>query len=355
MVYDMNNSIFSPQFKITTEMQANIEELERHRWLIDNMLIMPKHEARLRRETEVRRISATTRIDGGTLNEGEVRALLSAAGGAKLTVDERANVDAQSAYEFVDFLSDQPDIPVDELVIRQLNRYFMSGGPEALTPGAYRKGPSTVGSYTPPGPGDLLPLMRSFAFWLRNDELELHPVIKAGIAHIHLVAVQPFWDGNGRTARGLATMIGQRSALRLRKLLSPESSLLAVRDIYFSTIERTLGCRFSLRYDATPWLEFFVRVMRGSVEALVGRLTDWHRMMQELYDRGQEGGLVERQVDGHMFAIRSGRITRSDYIEITGVSPVTASRDLALLVEAGLLVPEGKTRARIYRPAPVNR
>ena len=198
-------------------------------------------------------------------------------------------------------------------------------------------------------------MMRSFALWLRNDELELHPVIMAGIAHIHLLAVHPFWDGNGRTARGLATLIIQRSPLSFRKMLSLESSLFAVRDVYSSAIERTLGSGFSAGYDTTPWLEFFVRVMRGSVGALVGRLTDWHRMMQDLYDKGLERGLAERQVDGHMFAIRAGRITRSDYIEITGVSPVTASRDLALLVEAGLLVPEGKTRARIYRPAPVNR
>ena len=72
--------------------------------------------------------------------------------------------------------------------------------------------------------------------------------------------------------------------------------------------------------------------------------------MQSLHESGAEAGLSQRQVDGHMLAVRSGQITRSEYIDITGVSPVTASRDLAKLVEIELLVPEGKTRSRVYRP-----
>jgi predicted HTH transcriptional regulator len=49
---------------------------------------------------------------------------------------------------------------------------------------------------------------------------------------------------------------------------------------------------------------------------------------------------------------RTGRITRSDYIEIVGVSPETASRDLARLVTEDLLVAEGQTRSRTYRLSP---
>ena len=52
--------------------------------------------------------------------------------------------------------------------------------------------------------------------------------------------------------------------------------------------------------------------------------------------------------------MQTGSMTRGVYVEITGVSPITASRDLAKLVELGFLVAEGKTRSRVYLPHPDN-
>jgi DeoR/GlpR family transcriptional regulator of sugar metabolism len=46
--------------------------------------------------------------------------------------------------------------------------------------------------------------------------------------------------------------------------------------------------------------------------------------------------------------MQTGQMTRGDYVEITGVSPVTASRDLAYLVEKGMLKAQGMTRNRVY-------
>jgi len=346
----MNDSIFNPQFNITPAITSTLDDIERHRWLIDNMLLMPKHEAWMRREVRIERAVGTTRIEGAKLDEVAVRELAKSRGTGKPTEDEQANINALQAYEFIDFLSDQEDIPIDELVIRQLNRYFMNGAPETLTPGVYRRGQNTVGKFSPPDQGDVPSLMRSFALWLRKEDSEIHPVIKAGIAHIHMVAIHPFWDGNGRTARGLSALILQRSQFDLKKLLSIESYLFAIRDKYFTAIERTLGTRFLPDYDATSWLEFFVMALKAQVEGLTAQLTEWHRMMQSIYKDVTAKGWTLQQIDAYMFALQTGQITRSDYIEITGVSPVTASRHLAEFVKAGMFEPEGKGRSRIYRP-----
>jgi Fic family protein len=335
-------------------MEADLRDVERRRWLIDHMLLMPRHEAWLRREVReirVRRASGTTQIEGAKLGEAAVGRLMAQGAGAKPTEDEQANLNALRAYEFIDYLSDQRDIPIDELVIREMNRQFILGAPELHTPGVYRKGQNTVGRFIPPDQGDVPALMRSFALWLREED-EVHPVVKAGLAHIHLVAIHPFWDGNGRTARGLATLLLQRSQFGFRKLLSLESHLFSNRDSYFTALERTLGTRFSLDYEATPWLDKFTLALAAEVQRLEDNLTDWHRRMQENYDVVDKMGLAHRQVDGLVSAERTGQMTRADYMEITGVSPITASRDLAALVRAGLLIPEGKTRSRIYRPAP---
>jgi Fic family protein len=349
----MNNNIFTPNYTTTPTIHSVLEAIDRERWLIDNMLLMPKHEAWIRREIQVKRASGTTQIEGANLDEAAVSKLINRSSGGKLTEDEQANVNALEAYEFIDYLSDQHDIPIDELVIRQLNRYFIRTALETLTPGVYRRGRNTVGNFTPPDQGDVPALMRSFALWLREEGDEIHPVIRAGIAHIHLVAIHPFWDGNGRTARGLTTLVLQRSRYGLKKLLSLESYLYGIRSHYFTAIEKVLGTHFSLEYDATSWLEFFTLALNQHISEFRVGLTDWHRMMQQAYKMFASKGWGLRQADAFVFALQTGQITRSNYIEITGVSPVTASRDLAELVKAGLLNPEGKTRSRIYHTVPL--
>jgi len=345
----MKDNIFVPNYRITSSMKRRIKEIEDNSWLIENMLLMPKHEAWIRRQVSVRRAVGTTRIEGATLDEEAVDDLIRKGRVGKLSDDQQANLNAINAYEFIDYLSDQDDIPIDELVIRQINRELLRGASEILTPGIYRKGENKVGDYIPPNQGDVPALMRSFALWLRSND-KSHPIVKAGIAHIHLVAIHPFWDGNGRTARGLATLILQRSQLSFKKLLSLEALFSSERDRYFSAIERTLGAHHRSKYDATPWLQLFIRGLLKNSVYLKAMLTDWHRVMTRVREKFERRNLNSRQADGCAYAYHVGKITRPEYIEVTGASPVTSSRDLAMLVELEILVPKGNTRARVYYP-----
>ncbi len=345
----MTDSIFVPNYDHTESIAGLIAEVHRHRLLIDNMLLMPKYEAWFRREAAILRASGTTRIEGASLDEQAVGELLRRNRTGKPTQDEQANLNAVEAYEFIDYLSDQADIQVDELVIRQINREFLHGAPQALAPGVYRKGQNTVGRYDPPNAGDVPSLMRSFALWLREED-GLDPIVKAAISHIHLVAIHPFWDGNGRTARGLATLLLQRSRFGFKKLISLDAALFDRQNTYFSMIERTLGTRYTSGYDATDWVEFSIETLRDHSVQVAGRLTDWHRSMTRLHELFGKQELSTRQADGFLYALRTGTITRAEYTEITGVSGATSSRDLASLVADGWLEPEGQTRARVYRP-----
>jgi len=348
----MNDTIFKPNYTITSAMEYRLENIERNRWLIENMLLMPKHEAWLHRDVRVKRVSGTTRIEGANLDEEAVARLDNKSVIRSDDADEQDNINALQAYDFIDYLSDQKDIPIDELVIRQLNRYFIANAAAPLTPGVYRKGFNAVGDFRPPDQGDVPGLMRSFALWLRDEDDDMDPVLKAGVAHLHLVAIHPFWDGNGRTARGLETLLLQRTEFGFKKLLNTEVGLFNVKDDYFAAIRRSLGSNFSTDYDCTPWLEFATSILAVRSNLLVKEMTGWRRMMESMYEFGTEAEMLPRQVDGYVFASWTGQITRGQYLEITDVSPVTASRDLAELVRKGLFTSEGKTRSRIYRPTP---
>jgi len=312
---------------------------------------MPKHEAWVRRDVAVRRATGTTRIEGAALDQRQVAELARRTQPAKLSEDEAANVNALETYEWIDYLSGQQDIPMDEFVIREINRHFLRGASEMLTPGVYRKGQNHIGSFLPPDQGDVPDLMRAFGLWLRQEPGDLNPVSRAAIAHLHFVAIHPFWDGNGRTARGLATLILQRSRFSFHKLLSLEYRFYERREAYQSVIAGAVGTRFSLTYDATPFVEFFAAELAGHVQDLVNSLTDWHRRIAELHGRleREHAGLNPRQIDGLIYALQTGELRPADYKEITKASDVTCSRDLAGLVKAGLLAAEGRTRGRVYK------
>jgi Fic family protein len=346
--------MFEPKFQMTDKIRGNIEDIDRNSWLIDNMLIMAKHEAWFRREVSIERATGTTTIEEVGMDEEAVRDLAKRDHVVIDSDNERANLNALRAYEFIDYLSDQPDISINELVIRELNRQFLRGAPEILTPGVYRKGQNKVSNYDPPNQGDIPDLMREFSSWLEVGEVnnEMHSILRSGIAHIHFAAIHPFWDGNGRVARGLTTLVLQRSRFSFRKLLSLEKFMADQKDDYFGAIERTLGTEFKADYDATPWLEWFTFALWVHSQILADKLTDWHRMMEGSNKLMVEVGLHSRMAEPLAFVSRTGQITRADYIEIAGVSPETASRDLARLVSKDLLVAHGATRSRVYRLSP---
>lgn len=336
----MPESRFQPRFSLTRASRAKLGAIERDAQFVADLLILPRHEAWFRRATTTTRAVSTTRIEG-IGEEGHPDA------GTRKEADD-ANANAVRAYEFIDYLSDLPEQPIDELAIRQINREFLRGASDALTPGVYRRGQNLVGSFTPPDQGDVPELMRAFAAWLRDGGE--HPIVAAGIAHVHLVAVHPFWDGNGRTARGLEAMVLQRSDFHFRKLLSMEERLLSVRAHYFAALERTLGVRFG-PYDATSWLDFYLSTLAAATRALVEQLRTWHRRAAELQEMAAREKLLPRMADGLLFLAKMERMARADYVAIAGVSPVTASRDLKALVDAGLLVAEGRVATTTYRLA----
>ena len=353
----MIDNIFKPHFELSRLCWDSLDALKQNKWMVENVLLMPNHEAWIRRDVSIDRASATTQIEGANLDEDAVKNLVRRSGGrTKFTENELANLNAIKAYGFVDYLSDLANQPIDELVCRQLNREFLDGLKGDRTPGEmpgiYRNGQNRVGDrYLPPDQGDVPPLMRAFVRWLQSPN-DLHPAVRAGIAHLEFVAIHPFWDGNGRVARALATLVLQRSEYGFKKLLSFEKPLRPMRDTeYFPAIERTLGQSYTPGYDTTAWLEFWLGVLVAHTQDLAGTLTDWRRRM-ETESQALGTSLSQRQIDGLLYAMQIGSITRSDYIKITNVSPMTASRDLRRLVSVGALEPEGRTRNRIYRYNP---
>ena len=107
----MNDSIYSSTFENTSIIESSLEDIERHKWLTQNKLLLPTNiETWIRRDVRVRRAVGTTQIEGANLDEAGLRNLITTVARGPLTRDERANLNAIQAYEFIDFLSDQQDM-----------------------------------------------------------------------------------------------------------------------------------------------------------------------------------------------------------------------------------------------------
>jgi Fic family protein len=221
-----------------------------------------------------------------------------------------------------------------------------------LLPGKYRTEPNWIVDqgirvYEPPSHIDVPILMREFSEWLMAEKQE-EPVISAGIAHLHLIAIHPFVDGNGRTARLLATLLLQKSGYGFRKLLSLDAYYQRNRDKYIDALRSSLGKKYTPEYECTKWLDFFTRSIVLQAGTLEEKLTDWRIEVEKVHETWKKTGLNDRQIDGLIYANRLGYLTRKHYAEITNVSLITASRDIAAMVKIGLLKPEGKARNLKY-------
>jgi len=118
---------------------------------------------------------------------------------------------------------------------------------------------STVTVAVLPEAKDVDPLMKNLVGWL-NQEKDTHPVIKAGVAHYQFVTIHPFMDGNGRTARALATYILYHANYDLKQFISLEEFYSADRSKYYQELQNCQGHNYYNRpnADITSWLEYFI-------------------------------------------------------------------------------------------------
>ncbi len=348
--------MYVPKYSLTFEINYRLEEIERIKYRIERQLIMPKHEEWLRREAFIRTAYSSTMVENATISEEEMEKAVKPYPSADISKERVDVVNYARSLEFVDYLSDITDtgIPVlNEGTILQIHWLLMNGIHDThILPGKYRTTSNWIEDqdvkvYEPPSHIDIPMLMREFSEWLMSKE-HPSPIISAGIAHLHLVAVHPFVDGNGRTARLLATLILQKSGYSFRKLLSLDAYYQRKRDEYINALRNSLGKNYNPEYESTKWLDFFTMSIVLQAGMLEDRLTDWRIAVEKIHEAWAKTGLNDRQMDGIIYANRMGYLTRKYYAEIANISLITASRDISMMVKAGLLKPEGKARNLRY-------
>ncbi len=334
-----------------------MSEIDRRRSVFAELPIDAQHAEWIRRRTWVRTLSATTRIEGNSLNEIQVEELLN---NVSIRVSRREALEilgVRSALDFVDDLIARRDVPLGEDVVREIHRRVLEDIDEVLTPGQYRHGPNRVAGadgetiFTTPPSGDVPDLMRAFGQWLR-DASALPAPIAAALAHLEFVAIHPFYDGNGRTSRAIARLLLGRGGYEFDGLVSLDAYLDLDRQRYFQAIAETTGGSYRSDYDATPFVGYFLGAAIAATDHTLGRLRGLAKVAEAVRREVTAGVLPPGLLDGLVYAWINRSMRPADYIAITRRTKQSATRDLNVATRLGYLSPSGGTRARRYAVGP---
>ncbi len=267
--------------------------------------------------------------------------------------EAREIIGSRDALTLVDELAVSGTRP-DEAVIRELHRRVLWNQSPLLTPGEYRRGENRVEGaggepiFRSPPSGDVPDLMRQLGTWLTTMAERLAPPVAAALAHLEFVAIHPFNDGNGRTARALARLILVQRGYALDGLVSLDAQLDLDRSAYFAAIRAAIGQDYEPGYDATPFVRYFVGSITSSADFVLARLRGLGEVMIRVRRAIVEGSLPPSMIDGLAFAWVNRHIRAGDYIRLTGRTPQSATRDLAGAVADGWLLATGEKRGRYY-------
>jgi Fic family protein len=212
--------------------------------------------------------------------------------------------------------------------------------------GAWRKdqvGPMQVVSgpigrervhYEAPAAERLEPEMKKFLVWF-NGDAAIDPVLKAALAHLWFVTIHPFDDGNGRIARAIADMALARSEHTAQRFYSMSAQIRVERQAYYETLEATQKGAL----DVTPWFEWFLacldRAFDGAEKTLASIMAKarfWEKHGNAAFNDRQRN-IINRLLNGF-----EGKLTTSKWATLAKCSQDTALRDIADLIERGVLV-----------------
>jgi len=263
------------------------------------------------------------------------------------------------AMTYVLQLSSEPNFHYGEQLLKSLH-FMMTSYDLKLRPGLWRVGGIYVRNeesgeivYEGADVDDVPRLMHELTDELNADN-STPLIVRAGMAHLNLVMVHPFRDGNGRMARCLQTLVMARNAVLSPVFSSIEEYLGRNTQDYYDVLAKVGKGSWNPSGDATQWIRFILTAHLRQARALHRRIKETERLWGELERLVALNRLPERTIYPLFDAAMRYRIRNGTYRAILedsaddDITDQVASRDLKQLTNVGLLTPHGSARGRYY-------
>jgi Fic family protein len=180
--------------------------------------------------------------------------------------------------------------------------------------------------------------LSTFLDWFNHPPAELDPLLRAGLAHLWLITLHPFDDGNGRVARAVTDRALAQAERQSVRFYSLSAAIMTQRQAYYEHLEKTQKGTLEI----TEWLAWFLAVLEDAIQQALTRVAGvmtktrfWQQHATTLLNERQIK-VLNRLLDTAGEAFEQG-INAAKYKSMAGVSKATATRDLTDLLEKGCL------------------
>jgi Fic family protein len=348
-----------PAYTLTPAIVRALMEIEAAKTVVAHTPLPPDAAAELRHRARLRSAHFSTRIEGNRLSLAEATHVIeqprAAIAGRERDVSEVRNY--WNALLWVEAQARQ-NVRFTETLIRKIHAIVERGTRAKPTP--WRDGQNVIRNsstggivYMPPQARDVPELMRDLVAWVNDAGREGLPTpVIAALAHYQFVTIHPYYDGNGRTARLLATFLLHRGSYSLNGFLALEEQHARDLQRYYDALATHPHHNYyegRAEADLTAWVEYFVRLLAGVFEMV-------KKEALQASERGAQPGADALQALDHRARIiigllgRRERITSADVAEALGLSVRMARMLVAEWVKQGwLVVDDPSNRNRAYR------
>lgn len=344
--------MFKPNFRYTNKIVNLLTKISSAREIILNSPLIPKWEVTLRRETLIRSAHSSTSIEGNRLSLEQVSDLAHGREVMATRKDKQEVLNYLNVLENIDKILPNNETGFSEKDI--LNIHYMLTKDALENPkdcGVYRNRYVVVANrvtreiiYRPPKNKDVPKMVKDLVEWMNSEEAKgIDPIIEAGITHYEFVRIHPFIDGNGRTARVLATLILYKRGFDTKQFFCLDEYYDSDRPAYYKALENVNQAT----RDLTLWLEYFAEGVNISMEAVKERVI---RLSSERLRKTRKGqvALTDRQMRIVEFINQNGRITNQNVRKMFKISDRAALKEIRKLVDLKVLKSQGKGRSLYY-------
>ncbi len=339
---------YQPRFVITPLNATALMRIEAAREAIRYLPLTPGVLATLRETARLYSTHYSTMIEGNRLTQEQVSQVVAIhqhfPGRER---DEKEVLGYYAALERVEQLAARNE----KVTVRQLqllHALVMAGGSGTAKPTPFRDGQNVIRDarsrriiYMPPESKDVSRLMKELVDWVNASAAEGLPCpIRAGVAHYQFATIHPYYDGNGRTARLLATLILHLGGYDLKGIYSLEEYYARDLGAYYQAL--TVGPSHNYYEgradsDITQWVEYFCIGAADSFEKVKARAAE--AATQGVHDDSPWlRKLDPRQRRALELFSRSAAVNSRDIEGLFGISRRSARNLLTAWVNDGFLV-----------------
>lgn len=232
--------------------------------------------------------------------------------------------------------------------------YDMSKNPGQYRPGFIQVIEDKTGDvvYVAPDVELIDGLISELIAYLQGNGAIGPPIVRAAMAHLNLTMIHPFSDGNGRMSRALQTFVLAREGVLDPIFASIEEWLGANTDSYYGILAEVGQGAWNPNRDALPWVRFCLRAHYQQAATTIRRYDEYGLLYQSVEALARSQHLNARMIMPLFDAALGLSLTNARYVSVAETEAHSATRDLKVLVEKGLLVPHGEKRGRTYRASP---